>query len=74
MSSPSMQAASAALDAGSMIARRPLSFAAMAIDSAPRTPITPPESDSSPTAAMPAIVSASSRPIDARIASAMGRS
>ena len=46
----------------------------MAIDSAPRTPITLPERDSSPTAAMPSIASPGSRPMAERMASAIGRS
>ena len=57
-----------------MTARNPCSFAAIAMESAPRTPITLPDSESSPTAATPASACASITPVAVRMASAMGRS
>ena len=74
MASPSTQAASLAFAAGSIRQDTPFSRAAIAMDSAPRTVSTSPESDNSPTAARPPSASRSMIPQDAMIASAMGRS
>ena len=71
---PSTTAASAAFSAGSTTRRSPSERARTATGSTPRTGLSEPSSDSSPTNIVPATAPASMRPIAARIPTAIGRS